>query len=729
MKVPEAKVFVKALVEHQVPLTPCLVGAMGIGKSQIVTQVADELGIDLIDLRLAQMETGDLVGIPYERCTKECVTTKGETIHGKHKTLWAAPGWWPEENTKGILFLDECLIGKTQILTDKGRRSISDIYRSFQNGEIIHVKSFNERTNIFEFKKVTMAWNKGKKDVIGLHFNNIKRIGCTPNHPILTASGYKEAQNLVPGDKVVAYIESKEKTATPALNSDQLQAVYGSILGDGCFNTRENGSRYLSVIHGETQKKYLMYKANIFNADVRKLEKNGFSQKPAYVFHTRLISELYGEKKSTIKKLVLNKIDVRGLAVWYMDDGNKSTSADVATLHTESWETKDIEFAVSRLCSMGYECHIQAANKKDGRKFNVIYLTAKGFKRFSKDIAPFAHPTMKYKLIEEDRNMGFVTLNNKFLNYGYFIFTKFCKVPNEKFEGTKRYVYDLEVEDNHNFVVASKETNNGAVVHNCNRAPNDVRQAVFQLILADHKGNRKLHTHILPKGWSVVTAMNPDNGDYQVETLDPAMIRRFIMLDVQADVESWLLWAKTNNDKGEPRVDPAITAFIAANKSALNKESLNNNVNVERSSDAWTMLSDLRRKNVIPYEAEFEIMAGIVGKEFSTAFRKWLDANYKRPVNGEEILNKYDEVVERLLEQRNDEWYATKLDLLTHLATNKELNKKQTENLKRFIKACPTDIQAAFVQGLPPELIHKLTKDDDILTTVAKKLSQVNEGK
>lgn len=355
MKVPEAKIFIKALVEHEVPLTPCLVGAMGIGKSQIVAQVAKELGIGLIDLRLAQMETGDLVGIPYLQ---------------KDKTFWGKPGWWPEENTKGILLLDEI-----------------------------------------------------------------------------------------------------------------------------------------------------------------------------------------------------------------------------------------------------------------------------------------------------------------------------------------------------------------------NRAPNDVRQAVFQLILADHKGQRKLHTHVLPKGWAVIAAMNPDNGEYQVETLDKAMVRRFIMLTVQPDVESWLLWAKENvGEKNAPKVDPAITAFIAANKNLLNLTE-NFDVEVKPSSDAWTMLSQLRGANVIPYEAEFEIMAGLVGKESATAFRKWLDANYKRPVNGEEILNKYDEVEEKLKEQRNDEWYATKLDLLTHLATNKELNKKQTENLKRFIKDSPADIQAAFVQGLPPELIHKLTKDDEVLSIVAKSLRKAGEGK
>jgi len=356
MKVPEAKVFVKALVEHQVPLTPCLVGAMGIGKSQIVAQIAEELGIQLIDLRLAQMETGDLVGIPY---------LKG------NKTFWGAPGWWPEEGSKGILLLDEI-----------------------------------------------------------------------------------------------------------------------------------------------------------------------------------------------------------------------------------------------------------------------------------------------------------------------------------------------------------------------NRAPNDVRQAVFQLILADSKGNRKLHTHILPKGWAVIAAMNPGGGEYQVEELDKAMIRRFIMLNVHPDVESWLLWAKSKKLEGkeDPKVDTSITAFIGANKNLLNLTE-NFDTEVKPSSDAWTMLSQLRAANVIPYEAEFEIMAGLVGKEAATAFRKWLDANYKRPVNGEEILNKYDEVEEKLKEQRNDEWYATKLDLLTHLATNKELNKKQTENLKRFIKDSPADIQAAFVQGLPPELIHKLTKDDEVLGIVAKSLRRAGEGK
>ena len=262
-----------------------------------------------------------------------------------------------------------------------------------------------------------------------------------------------------------------------------------------------------------------------------------------------------------------------------------------------------------------------------------------------------------------------------------------------------------------------------------NRSATDVRQSIFQLILADHKGQRKLHTHILPKGWAVVAAMNPDNGEYQTEQLDKAMIRRFIMLAVQPDIESWLLWAKQNvaiAEKEKPNVDQAVTSFIATNQNLLNLTE-NFDIEVKPSSDAWTMLSRLMEANVIPHEVEFEIMSGIVGKEAAVAFQKWLDANYARPVSGIEILNKYNEIVKKLHKQRNDEWYATKLDLLTYLVNNKDLNEMQLNNLHSFIKDSPADIRAAFIQGLPSELLKKLSKKKDFLIIVSKSLQKAEE--
>ena len=70
-----------------------------------------------------------------------------------------------------------------------------------------------------------------------------------------------------------------------------------------------------------------------------------------------------------------------------------------------------------------------------------------------------------------------------------------------------------------------------------NRAPVDVRQAVFQLVK-----EKTMHTHKLPEGWFIVSAINPDNTGYQVETLDKAMLRRFCQIKVTKDADIWLSW-------------------------------------------------------------------------------------------------------------------------------------------------------------------------------------------
>ena len=67
-----------------------------------------------------------------------------------------------------------------------------------------------------------------------------------------------------------------------------------------------------------------------------------------------------------------------------------------------------------------------------------------------------------------------------------------------------------------------------------NRAPEDVRQAIFQLLT-----EWQLHTHKLPKSWIIVSLINPDNGAYHVNQLDPAFKRRFcqVVVDNPSEVD------------------------------------------------------------------------------------------------------------------------------------------------------------------------------------------------
>lgn len=78
---------------HHTPVM--LWGAPGVGKSQMVAQVAKNQNTPLIDIRLSQMEPSDLRGIPFKQ---------GDAV------VWAVPAMLPNakrHGVNGILFLDE----------------------------------------------------------------------------------------------------------------------------------------------------------------------------------------------------------------------------------------------------------------------------------------------------------------------------------------------------------------------------------------------------------------------------------------------------------------------------------------------------------------------------------------------------------------------------------------------------------------------------------------------
>jgi DNA polymerase III delta prime subunit len=78
---------------HHTPVM--LWGPPGVGKSQMVAQVAERHHAPLIDIRLSQMEPSDLRGIPFR---------------SEDEVVWAVPAMLPSvkrHGEEGILFLDE----------------------------------------------------------------------------------------------------------------------------------------------------------------------------------------------------------------------------------------------------------------------------------------------------------------------------------------------------------------------------------------------------------------------------------------------------------------------------------------------------------------------------------------------------------------------------------------------------------------------------------------------
>lgn len=105
-----------------------------------------------------------------------------------------------------------------------------------------------------------------------------------------------------------------------------------------------------------------------------------------------------------------------------------------------------------------------------------------------------------------------------------------------------------------------------------NRAEVPVMQPALQLLSA-----RKLHAYELPAGWICVAAINPEEGDYQVNRLDPALRSRFLQLSVCADRDAWLGWAAHMN------VHPVIARVVRDHADAFD----------HASPRSWTYASEI----------------------------------------------------------------------------------------------------------------------------------------
>ena len=85
--------FLSAREGHHTPVM--LWGPPGVGKSQIIAQVATRHAVPMIDIRLSQMEPSDLRGIPFRI---------------DDRVEWAVPAMLPDierHGPEGVLFLDE----------------------------------------------------------------------------------------------------------------------------------------------------------------------------------------------------------------------------------------------------------------------------------------------------------------------------------------------------------------------------------------------------------------------------------------------------------------------------------------------------------------------------------------------------------------------------------------------------------------------------------------------
>lgn len=185
------------------------------------------------------------------------------------------------------------------------------------------------------------------------------------------------------------------------LNQKQISIIYGSILGDGYMRIIEGRKdAFLEINHSIKAKKYVDWKYDILKSICisEPKERNTNEGRIAYRFFTRQSSELtkiynlfYRDKRKIIPKSLV--LDPMILAVWYMDDGSKSSNSDIY-LNTQQFSIKDQKFLLHLLRKVD----VKARLNKD-KKYYRIRVLKESIETFMNIIKDEMEDSMRYKMI------------------------------------------------------------------------------------------------------------------------------------------------------------------------------------------------------------------------------------------------------------------------------------------------------------------------------------------
>jgi len=364
--------------------------------------------------------------------------------------------------------IDGCFVGNTLIDTDRGLKRIDDIVN---NKLKVSVKSYNQQTEKFEYKPVINWFYNGKSS-----YNNWceiipekgKRKQCTLNHKFLTKQGWFEAQDLEEHHKIF------DNNYHTRLNS----LLAGTLLGDSSMviEKRGSGTSYrLNFSH--VDKEYFDFKKDLLGLDGNVVEYTTGYGSQAYRFVSKALTQSefpidlfyftghnknIGKRKLLLEKTLSKYLTKESLSLWIADDGslslnNKNKFTPVLNISTHNHSNKQLNEFI-KYFQKQWQCTPtlildKRVNTETGISGKSLKFNTKDTLYILNQLKTVACRSYEYKYYFTESLEFIKPLKDEF---------KFVSFKRKKARNSDLiHKYDIEVEDNHNYVA------NGTVVHNC----------------------------------------------------------------------------------------------------------------------------------------------------------------------------------------------------------------------------------------------------------------------
>ncbi len=221
-----------------------------------------------------------------------------------------------------------------------------------------------------------------------------------------------------------------------------------------------------------------------------------------------------------------------------------------------------------------------------------------------------------------------------------------------------------------------------------NRALPGVQQSAFQIVLDRELGNDKDGVpHRLHPDTRVFAAVNMGN-EYDVNDMDPALLRRFWVCDLEPTSEDWLEWA------GENGVDEVIIEFIRQNPTHLRVDPSEVEPGTVCPNPAsWDRLNQTLSHMGMSLETQsgkrpqglYATSMGFVGVEASIALCDYVQ-NRERVIKAEDILDNWEETKSRVEDLIASEATAI-VERLKTSCKDEQWTEEQAHNVAEFARS------------------------------------------
>ena len=213
----------------------------------------------------------------------------------------------------------------------------------------------------------------------------------------------------------------------------------------------------------------------------------------------------------------------------------------------------------------------------------------------------------------------------------------------------------------------------------------------------------------LPKNWHVILTTNPDNGDYNVTSLDVAQQTRFISVDLKFDEKVWAKWAESVG------MDNRCINFLL-----MHPELVTQKVNPRSITTFFNAISSIEK-----FEEQLPMIQmvgeGSVGLDFSSMFTMFINNKLDRIISPEDIMTKDTKYVFSSLKSMIGEDDEFRADISSVVST------RVVNYLVNFAKTNP--ISAQVLKRVEELFIDCKSFTDDLKYFIVKEVVNANKQK